>query len=89
MLVDPGLCCFQFSVAQVLVGLQKQFINNVIFTTLPCAGGLNNHNKLERYCMVDAFEKNCDQNSTQPELIFHLIKIQYIELEHLKRYVDL
>ena len=34
---------FQFSVAQVLVGLRKQFINNFVFRTWACAAGFN-HN---------------------------------------------
>ena len=33
---------FQFSVAQVLVGLCKQFINNFVFLTLACAARYNN-----------------------------------------------
>ena len=35
---------FQFSVAQVLVGLQKQFINNFVLPTWTCAAGFNNNN---------------------------------------------
>ena len=35
---------FQFSVAQVLVGLQKQFINNFIFPIWACASGFNYNN---------------------------------------------
>ena len=35
---------FQFSVAQVLVGLQKQFINNFVFPIWTCAAGFNNNN---------------------------------------------
>ena len=31
----PGLCFLQFSVAQVLVGLRKQFINNFVFSLGP------------------------------------------------------
>ena len=42
----PGFI-FQFSVAQVLVGLQKQFINNFIFPTWICAAGFNNNNTTE------------------------------------------
>ena len=41
----PELCLLQFSVAQVLVGLRKQYINNFIFPTKACAAGYNN-NKL-------------------------------------------
>ena len=35
---------FQFSVAQVLVGLRKQLINNFVFPTWACAAGFNNNN---------------------------------------------
>ena len=35
---------FLFSVAQVLVGLRKKFINNFVFPTLACAAGFNNNN---------------------------------------------
>ena len=38
------LCFFQFSVAKVLVGLWKQFINNFFFTW-GCAADFNNNNK--------------------------------------------
>ena len=34
---------FQFSMAQVLVGLWKQFINNFVFPTWVCAAGFNNY----------------------------------------------
>ena len=34
----------QFSVAQVLMGLRKQFINNFVFPTYACAAGFNNNN---------------------------------------------
>ena len=44
---------FQFSVAQVLVGLRKQFINNFVFPTWACATGFNNNNnKYACSCMV-------------------------------------
>ena len=36
------LCFLQFSVAQVLLGLQKQFINNLVFPTWACAARFNN-----------------------------------------------
>ena len=36
--------CLQFSVAQVLMGLREQFINNFIFPTFACAAGFNNNN---------------------------------------------
>ena len=35
---------FQFSVAQVLVGLRKKFTNNFVFPTWACAAGFNNDN---------------------------------------------
>ena len=35
----------QFSVAQVLVVLQMQFINNLVFPTWACAAGFNINNK--------------------------------------------
>ena len=41
----PELCFLQFSVAHVLVGLRKQFINNFLFPTWTCAVGFNNNNK--------------------------------------------
>ena len=40
----PELYFLQFSVAQVLVGLRKQFINNFVFPTWACVGGFNNNN---------------------------------------------
>ena len=40
----PELCFLEFSVAQVLVGLRKQFINNFVFPTWACAAGFNNNN---------------------------------------------
>ena len=36
---------FFFPVAQVLVGLRKQFRNNCVFPTWACAAGFNNNNK--------------------------------------------
>ena len=38
------LCFLQFSLAQVLVGLRKQLINNFVFSTWACAAGFNNNN---------------------------------------------
>ena len=35
------LCFLQFSVAQVLVGLRKQFINNFVLPTWACPAGFN------------------------------------------------
>ena len=40
----PDLCFLQFSVAQVLVGLRKQFINNFVFPPWAGAAGFNNNN---------------------------------------------
>ena len=37
---------FSFSVAQVLVRLRKQFINNFVFPTWACAAGFNNNNNV-------------------------------------------
>ena len=43
-MVASRSCVFQFSLAQVLVGLRKQFINNFVFPTSACAAGFNNNN---------------------------------------------
>ena len=40
----PELCFLQFSVAQALVGLREQFINNFVFPTWACAACVNNNN---------------------------------------------
>ena len=40
----PELCFLQFSVAQVRVGLRKQFIYNFVSPTWACAAGFNNNN---------------------------------------------
>ena len=37
--------CFSVFVAQVLVGLPKQFINHSVFSILAYATGFNNNNK--------------------------------------------
>ena len=37
----PELCFLRFSVAQMLVWLRKQFINNFVFPTWACAAGFN------------------------------------------------
>ena len=34
---------FSFSVAQVLVGLRKQLVNNLFFPDYACAAGFNNN----------------------------------------------
>ena len=40
----PELCFLQFSVAQVIVELQKRFINNLVFPTCACVARFNNNN---------------------------------------------
>ena len=40
----PELCFLPFSVAQVLVGLRKQFTNNFVFPTWASAAGFNYYN---------------------------------------------
>ena len=42
----PELCFLQFSKAQVLVGLQKQLINNFVFFIWAFAAGFNNNNNI-------------------------------------------
>ena len=42
----PEFCFLQFSMAQVLVGFRRQFINNFVFHTWACAAGFNNNNKV-------------------------------------------
>ena len=37
---------FVFSVAQALLGLRKQFIQNIVFPSWACAAGFNNNNNL-------------------------------------------
>ena len=37
------LCFLKFSVAHLLVGLRKQFINNFVFPDWACAGSFNNN----------------------------------------------
>ena len=44
----PGFCFLKFSVAQVLVGLRKQFINHFVFPTWACASGFNNNSNNNR-----------------------------------------
>ena len=39
----PELCFLSFSVAQVFLGLGKQFINNSVFFYLACDAGFNNN----------------------------------------------
>ena len=41
-------CFLQFSVAQVLVWLRKQFMNNFVFPARVCAAGFNNNNNNNR-----------------------------------------
>ena len=54
----PELFFLQFSVAQVTVGLRKQFINNFVFYTWDCAAGFNNNNN------HNAVGVNCKTGST-------------------------
>ena len=51
----PELCFLQFSVAQVLVGLRKQFINNFVFPTWASAAGFNNNNNNNNKFSQDIF----------------------------------
>ena len=46
----PVLWFLQFSVAQVLVGLRKEFIDNLVFPTWAYAVGFNNKNKRDQIC---------------------------------------
>ena len=46
----PLLCFLQFFVVQVLVGLQRQFINNIVFPTWACDAGFNNNNNYNNQC---------------------------------------
>ena len=39
-------CFIQFSMPQVLVRLQKQFISNLVYPTWACAAGFNNNNNI-------------------------------------------
>ena len=42
----PELCFPKFSVAQVLVGLRKQLMNNDVLPTRACAAGFDNNNSI-------------------------------------------
>ena len=48
----PRVVFFQFSVAQVLVGLRKKFMNFFVFPTWTCAAGFNNNNSNNNLTMV-------------------------------------
>ena len=51
---------FSFSLAQVLVWLRKQFINNFVFPICACAAGLNNTNNMEPVHMYpDLLGRRC------------------------------
>ena len=52
----PELSFRQFSVAQVLVVLRRQLINNFVFSTWACAAGFNNNNN---YC----YDNNNNNNN--------------------------
>ena len=58
MLVASPEFVFQFSMAQVLVGYRKIFINNFVFPTWACATGFNNNNNVgvmrRLYCQLVA-----------------------------------
>ena len=58
-----------FFMAQVLVGLRKQFINNFVFLTWACAAGFNNYNNNDNYIV--------SKKNTGPILTFgpHRFKI--------------
>ena len=43
------LCIFQFSVAQVLLGLRKPFLTNFVFPTWTSAGGFKTNNNSVSY----------------------------------------
>ena len=58
----PMLSFLQFSVAQVLVGLLKQFINNFVFPALACAVGFNN-NKLHVSLLFAALLYRCKREN--------------------------
>ena len=45
--------CFFFSVAQVLMGLGKQFLTNFVFPTWACAAGFNNNNNNNNNIRID------------------------------------
>ena len=51
----PELCYLQFSAEQVLVWLQRQFINNIFLPTWACAAGFNNNNN-NNDCVVGQCE---------------------------------
>ena len=56
------LCFLQFTVAQVLLGLRKQFINNFVFPAWAGAAGFNNNN-------------NNDKNNNNKSIIIPVIGI--------------
>ena len=62
---------YQFSVVRVLVGLQKQFISNLFFSTWACAVGFNN-NKIS-LCL------SSDNNrlGVKTQLRFHELQIGF------------
>ena len=46
----PELYFLQFSMAQLIVGLQKKFLNNFVFPTCACAAGFNNNKNNNNIC---------------------------------------
>ena len=54
-----------FSVAQVLVGLRKQFINIFIFPTFACADGFNKNNYMGN--KIQGIDGGCGLSSISPE----------------------
>ena len=63
----PESCFLLFSVAQVLVGLRKQFINNFVFPTWACAACFNNNNNNNNEVFILRMQKrelNCTQTPT-------------------------
>ena len=73
----PELRFLQFSVAQVHVGLRKQFINNFVFPTWAYAAGFNNNNNEcgdnnksdDRFIRVDDW---CGAENPAPHKRHHL-----------------
>ena len=50
----PDLCLFQFSVAQALVRLRKQFIYNLFFPTWASDAGFNDNNNNDNNNLLSA-----------------------------------
>ena len=54
------LCFLQFSMAQVLVGLRNQFMDNFVFHTWACAAGFYNNNNNNNKALIAACPARCD-----------------------------